>query len=213
MSKAAKRIHLLVFACSKWLSAHTYLPPPPWHSECGQRSWSTRHAVRLCSRPSPRPYRSAADALPRKDSGRAFPSCSSQLTSVAFLLSVDEWLSVVSTSRVGMLELGSLFSSFPTKRLASPIPPPQVTVAGAQLQDFTLSAFQHTMTVKSASSLHMQSEEAIHTSFITSHSPGTSCCFAYTAALNQPNNFSRPDLLGSSRGLTGKDKCQYRACD
>lgn len=136
---------------------------PPQHSEYGQRSRSARHAVRLRSWPSPRPCTSTADALPGKDSGRPFLSGSSQLASLAFLLGVDEWLSVVSTSGVGMLELGSLFSSFPTKSLASPIPPLQVMVAGAQLQDFTLSPFQHTMTVKSASSLHMQSEENIHT--------------------------------------------------
>lgn len=61
-------------------------------------------------------------------------------------------------------------------------------------------------------SLHMQSEEDAHISFITSHGPGRSCCFAHTAALNQPNNFWRSDFLGSSRGLTGKDKCQCCAC-
>lgn len=105
-------------------------------------------AVRLSSRPSPGCCASAADALPRKGSGRAFLSGSSQLTGLTFLLGVDKWLPPVSTSGIGVLELESLFSSFLTQSLASPIPPLQVTVALAQLQAFTPSALQHTLTVK-----------------------------------------------------------------
>lgn len=58
------------------------------------------------------------------------------------------WINPVSTSGIGVLELESLFSSFLTQSLASPIPPLQVTVALAQLQAFTPSALQHTLTVK-----------------------------------------------------------------
>lgn len=105
-------------------------------------------AVRLSSRPSPGRCAGTADALPRKGSGRAFLSGSSQLTSLTFLLGVDKCLSPVSTSGIGVLELGSLFSSFLTQSLASPIPPLQVTVALAQLQAFTPSALQHTLTVR-----------------------------------------------------------------